>query len=222
MTSPKSLQIGVMLEAVQLSDVIGIDILGSLSKTYIQSVVSSFPTDDSTIGPALLDLAPEITIHFISSTLEAAHATPGLRFLPTTTYASCPLDLDLVLIGGPLPDHRPPASIQFLKDVVSKGKDTTIMSVCTGGMWLADSGVLQGRKATAQREVLGLLKVQHPEVEWLDQRWVVDGNFWTAGGAGCGVDMIIAYIKERFDARLVGLVLQALQFGTDQGQLYKD
>ena len=31
----------------------------------------------------------------------------------------------------------------------------------------------------------------HPEIEWLDQRWVVDKQegkceLWTSGGAGCG------------------------------------
>lgn len=211
---PKNLQIGVMLEAVQLSDIMGIDILGSLSKSYVQASLAF-----GAIPPSFVDRAHEMTFHYIASTLDATTVTPSLTFVPTTTYQDCPRDLDILLVGGPLPTHRPTAADRLLKEVADSGV-TTIMSVCTGGMWLADAGVLAGKKATANRGVLEICRQMHPEVEWQDARWVVDGKFWTAGGAGCGVDMVVEYVKGNFDKGLVEYALDGLQLGSGKGRFY--
>jgi putative intracellular protease/amidase len=70
-------------------------------------------------------------------------------------------------------------------------KTKTILTTCVGAMWLAKSGVLDGKRATTNRVVLGSAS-KMSKVNWLDQRWVIeDGHFegaqiWTAGGAGCG------------------------------------
>jgi transcriptional regulator GlxA family with amidase domain len=68
-------------------------------------------------------------------------------------------------------------------------------------LWLAKSGVLNGKKATTNRVMLDIAKKMFPKVEWLDQRWVVEeGKFegaqlWTAGGAGCG-EFSTTYLKD--------------------------
>lgn len=48
------------------------------------------------------------------------------------------------------------------------------------------AGVLDGRKVTTNRGALTGARMMYPKTEWLDQRWVVDGNLWTSGGAGAG------------------------------------
>ena len=89
--------------------------------------------------------------------------------------------------------------MQFFKDVFEKGKEgVVVMTTCTGSMWMAHSGVLDGRKATTNRLALGMAKEMYPNVEWVDKRWVVDeiggrkGELWTAGGAACGEFSIFA------------------------------
>lgn len=59
-------------------------------------------------------------------------------------------------------------------------------------------------------------------MEWKDERWVIDDErkFWTAGGAGCGIDMVVEFVKERFDQKLVEFVLEGLQLGSDKGRFY--
>lgn len=212
-TTLKALQVGVMLESVQLSDIIGMDIIGNISKEYIESMISSFPLPEF-----LLSQAHPITFHYISSSLsEPPFMTPSLRFVPTVTYETCPRNLDILLIGGPLPSHRPAAADVFLKEAVEQTE--VVMSVCTGGIWLAHSGVLNGKKATTNREALQLARHLHPEVEWKDERWVVDGKFWTAGGAGCGVDMIVDYLRSgKFGREIVEFALNGLQFGVGPGE----
>ena len=62
----------------------------------------------------------------------------------------------------------------------------TVMTTCIGSIWLASSGVLKGMKATTNRGFLPMAKKMHPEIDWQDQRWVVDGKLWTSGDAGAG------------------------------------
>lgn len=187
MASSKSLSIGVLLEAVQLSDIVGIDIFGNLSKTYLTSVLPMAPTFTGHAEHAM-----DITIHYISSTLSPASMTAGLTFVPTITYDDCPRDLDIILIGGPLPHHRPAAADKFLREAWER--TPVFLTTCIGSLWLASTGVMKGHKATTNRGAIGFAKETYPDVEWLDQRWVIDskpfvggeGELWTSGGAGCG------------------------------------
>lgn len=142
-TASKHLHIGVMLEEVQMSDIMGIDILGSLSQAYVQeTLVLGAPS-------SLLSVAPHVTIHYIATTLDPARMIPSVKFVPTATYDTCRRDLDILFIGGPLPSHRPASAQKFIKEAVKE--TNAILSVCTGGLWLADAGVLEGRKATTNR-----------------------------------------------------------------------
>ncbi|KAF9872417.1 DJ-1/PfpI family protein [Colletotrichum karsti] len=209
----KSLRIGVMLETVQLSDIMGIDLFGNMSLEYYTKIKSFDPAYNEFDG-----LSPEITFYFISSSLEPAEMTPGLKFVPNITYDDCPRDLDLVLIGGPLPSFRPPQADRFMKEAFPKTR--VWLTTCIGSPWLASAGVLKGKKATANREFLAFARQTYPETEWLDQRWVVDekeyegegkGELWTSGGAGAGLSMIIAYLNQNFNpAHVKKIALQGI------------
>ena len=207
-----ALQIGVMMEAVQLSDITPIDLFGSLSTDYIQLSGDFFPEP-------LRGLGVEMTFHYISTTLDPAMMTPSVKFIPTCTYDTAPRNLDVLIIGGPLITHRPPAADKFLKEAAKETK--LIMTICTGAMWLASAGVLDGRKATTNRGALEVAKQLHPEVDWQDERWTIDGNIWTSGGAGAGIDMVATYIKEHYEKPIVDFVLAVLDYDpTIRGRKY--
>lgn len=187
MTAPTQtpIRIGVLYEETQMTDLAGVDILGNMSSKTFEMV--------SQLMPALAKLAPlasPMQFLYISSSLEPTWTTPEMYVRPTHTYDSAPRDLDIILLGGPNPAKVPEASLKFLKEASEKTK--VILTTCTGGMWLARSGVLNGKKATTNRILLETAKQTFPDVEWQDQRWVVEkGHFegaqiWTAGGAGCG------------------------------------
>jgi transcriptional regulator GlxA family with amidase domain len=171
------LQIGVMLEEVQLADIACIDLLGNISSDN-REVLGQFAPPD------LAANAVEMKFHYISSTLEPTSMTPSIKVIPTMTYDDAPRGLDVLLIGGPMPSHRPAGADEFMKEAVKETKN--ILTTCTGAMWLASSGVLDGKKATTNRLFLGMAAKMYPDVEWQDQRWVVDGKFWTSGGAFAG------------------------------------
>ncbi|KAK4646956.1 uncharacterized protein QC761_0029500 [Podospora bellae-mahoneyi] len=234
--SPKTLRIGVLLELVQLSDIMGIDLFGNLSASYLNQVL---PLDPK-FG-AFTPHAMNIEFFYIASSLEPATTTPpnaslpnsigGFRFLPNVTYDDCPRDLDIILIGGPLPTHRPEAADRFMKE--AWGKTRVWMTTCIGSLWLASTGLLEGKKVTTNKEFLPVARAGFPGTEWVYQRWVVDekpyeggdgkGELWTAGGAGAGIDMIARYCLDNFDKEFVNIMaLEGLEFnpGGQAGQFY--
>lgn len=188
-STSKKLRIGVMLESVQLSDIMGIDILGNLSSQYMAEVKSFEPSWFVNHEPHAVDME----FFFIATTLEPGFMTPGLHFVPTVTYDDCPRDLDIIVVGGPAISHRPEQADRFMKE--AWGKTRVWLTTCVGSMWLASTGLVDGMRCTTNREGLELARRLHPKVEWVDQRWVVEekvfdgegkGELWTAGGAGAG------------------------------------
>lgn len=191
MASPKPLRIGVMLEEVQLSDIVGIDIFGNLSKDYVDLFGAHSPPHAE-----FIPLATPMEFFYMATTMEPGGMTPNLRFVPNVTYDTCPRDLDIVITGGPMISHRPAAADRFMKEAWASVR--VWMTTCVGSMWLASSGMIEGKKATTNRGFLTMAKKLHPGVEWVDQRWVVQekeydgkrgggkGELWTAGGAGAG------------------------------------
>ncbi|KAF3002105.1 hypothetical protein E8E13_009812 [Curvularia kusanoi] len=196
------LRVGVFFEDTQMTDLVGLDLLGNLTPKTIDLVSSLQP---SLAG--LKDLAIPIEFLYISSSLSPAYTTPSMLVTPTHTYANAPRDLDILLIGGPDPMSVKDESLSFLREASMQTK--VIIAVCTGTMWLARAGVLDGKKATTNRIMLDVSRKMMPGVEWLDQRWVIDeGHFegaqiWTSGGAGCGIDMMIEYTLQNFDRKVV-------------------
>ncbi|PNS14552.1 Valine--tRNA ligase [Sphaceloma murrayae] len=219
--APPPLQIAVLAEKVQFTDVAGADILSNLSASYVRDLASMLPT----VAP-LLAFAPEMTFHWPSSTLSPFITTANCSFTPTCTYDDCPRDIDVLIIGGPVLTSRPEGAARLMREVWDQGK-ASVLTTCVGSIWLADAlgDRLKGKKMTTNRGFIPTARGMHGGAEWLDQRWVVDegGRLWTAGGAGAGIDMFGAWVLGRFERALVELtVLDSLEVHPEAvGQFYK-
>ncbi|KAK4223449.1 class I glutamine amidotransferase-like protein [Podospora fimiseda] len=232
-TPNKSLRIGVMLEQVQLSDIISIDIFGNLSQAYLSQLKSLTPDGNSSPYSHFESQALDITWYYIATTLEPTVTTPpiftstpgqygGFTFVPNTTYDTCPRDLDILLIGGPLPSFRPPQADKFMKEAWFKTR--VWMTTCVGSVWAASAGLLEGKKVTTNKAFLEFARQSYPGTEWKYQRWVVDekeyegegggkGELWTSGGAGTGIDMVGEYCLKNFGREFVDtMALEGLEF----------
>jgi transcriptional regulator GlxA family with amidase domain len=73
---------------------------------------------------------------------------------------------------------------------------TTVASVCTGAMLLAEAGVLDGHRATTNPAALDELRARGT-VDVVAARVVDDGDVVTAGAPSCGLDLAIRLL-ERF------------------------
>jgi len=115
-------------------------------------------------------------------------------------FASAP-KLDLILLPGGFGTMRElenPAMLDFLRRRSASAEVT--MSVCTGSAILARAGLLDGRRATSNKQFFDLARSQGPAVNWVEEaRWVEDGPLATSSGVSAGTDMALAVI-----ARLYG------------------
>ena len=136
-------------------------------------------------------------------------STPGPRSVADYSYTDCP-PLDLILLPGgfgTVEELENEALLSFLRERSAQAQFT--MSVCSGSAILARAGLLDGRRATSNKQLFQLATQQSDKVDWVEQaRWVEDGPFITASGVAAGIDMALAVI-----ARL---------FGDEQAQLIAD
>lgn len=197
------IHIGALAYDYQAIDVIGpFDLIGSGGKHVLNAVNFFTPIDQD-----LLKRAPEFVFHHIGETLEPVSLlTSSLILVPTDTLESCP-ELDYLLIGGPdIKDFKlSPKYADFIRRHVSAGKP--VFTTCTGAGVLAQTGVLDGKRATINNLEYDWVARKYPQVKWTrEKKWIVDGNIWTGGGAVAGMDMFAHWFKENwgFDLLLQG------------------
>ena len=75
-----------------------------------------------------------------------------------------------------------------------------VMTVCTGSILLAATGLLDGREATTNKQDFRATTPLRPQVNWVAKaRWVEDGKFFTSSGVSAGIDMTLAVLEHLFD-----------------------
>jgi putative intracellular protease/amidase len=106
-------------------------------------------------------------------------------------------ELDILLLPGgfgTLPELENPRMLGFLSQR-SKAAQITC-SVCSGSALLAKAGVLDGYRATSNKQLFVLATSQSDKVTWVEEaRWVDDGPVVTASGVSAGTDMALAIIQ---------------------------
>jgi transcriptional regulator GlxA family with amidase domain len=73
---------------------------------------------------------------------------------------------------------------------------TALMFICGSSLAALQTGLLEGKTATAPRFMLEQLRKGHPEVNWVEKRWAHDGKIWTTGALLNGLDMTRAFALE--------------------------
>ncbi|KAJ6131768.1 DJ-1 domain InhA-type [Penicillium samsonianum] len=198
------IQFGVIMIPFQLTDVAGpLDVLSSSSGPYLR-------------GMGNLDLAEhgiDIEFHYIGEGMDPVIHSAGFKSQPTTTLSACP-KLDYLLIGGPEPNYLktiPPAIASFVCERADEVK--TVFTTCTGGIFASVLGLLDGLNATTNHEVMPLARELAPNVKWTTEKnWVVDGKFWTAGGACVGMDMMAHWVIENYGREVAEAGFAALAY----------
>jgi putative intracellular protease/amidase len=145
-------------------------------------------------------IGPELRIVTVAQKAGPVTSTQGPKILAQCGFDDCPA-LDLILLPGgigTLAELHNEAMLEFLRRRSSAAQIT--MSVCSGSAILAKAGLLDGRRATSNKQFFSLATAQSEKVKWIKQaRWVEDGNMVTSSGVSAGIDMALAVI-----ARLYG------------------
>lgn len=73
-----------------------------------------------------------------------------------------------------------------------------VIAADTGAWLMAAAGLLDGRCATLHWHLLDEFAEVFPAVTLSTERHVRDGNLWTCGSAATGLDLTLAFIRDRF------------------------
>ena len=205
----RDISIGFLLVPLQTLDMVGpMDILFNIS----YNVVASYTSPD--VAERLS--APKITFHYIGPTMEATMTSGMLRILPTATVKDCP-KLDYLLVGGPAPDYAHNVPQDLKKFMLERSKEVkTIFTTCTGGLVLSSTGLLDDLEATTNHALIDPHGQQiAPKVRWsAHKNWIVseNGRFWTAAGAGAGMDMMAEWVRQEFSQDLLNICTTGLEW----------
>lgn len=76
-------------------------------------------------------------------------------------------------------------------------KGTYIAGICTGVAILAESGLLDGRRATTHWAVADTLKARYPKVLWQPEQFITeDGLLYCSGGVYASIDLSLFLVEK--------------------------
>ena len=121
---------------------------------------------------------------------------PALTVEPeatTTAFdARYPRGADYVIV--PAMSRDDPAALAWIRQQAEKG--ATVIGVCAGAVVVAETGLLDGRRATTHWYFIKRLRKDHPRVRYVrDRRIVVDGGVATTTGISASMPMALTLIE---------------------------
>ena len=134
-----------------------------------------------------------IAITMVAESMDPVPTRHGQRILPDQTVRDG-TDFDLVLIPGgdsAIEAGRREAATDWITQTCTKAE--LVMTVCTGSILLAMTGLLDGHRATTNKQDFRGTVGLGSDVQWVEKaRWVQDGKFFTSSGVSAGIDMSLA------------------------------
>nr|WP_256261651.1 helix-turn-helix domain-containing protein [Pseudomonas gingeri] len=100
----------------------------------------------------------------------------------------------VIFVGGDIDPMQASENIAAAKQLASNA--SRVASVCTGAFLLAETGLLDGLRATTHWRYAAQLQSRFPRtrVEG-DSIYIADGRIWTSAGIAAGIDLALAMIE---------------------------
>lgn len=194
--------------------------------TEIQIVLFDGFDELDAIGPyEVFDTAARqgapLTVELVTlAETERVYANHGLCVEPDGTLGKP----DLLLVpGGGWNDDQGGAREQVARGDLSEAiaelheAGTSVASVCTGGMILANAGVLDGRPATTHASAIEELRESFASVDVRDERVVDDGSVLTCGGVTSGLDLSLHLVEQLADEETADWVATEIEYDRRTG-----
>lgn len=120
----------------------------------------------------------------------------------------------IVLIPGGIGARSLVPDVTFINRLAAIASSAEyVLTVCTGSLLLAKTGLLENKEATTNKMAFAWVKSQTPEVLWQNSaRWVVDGKYYTSSGVSAGMDMAIGFITDVFGKEKADYVLKYTEY----------
>lgn len=159
-----------------------------------------------------LRMSGQITAPTYLLTVLAERAGPvttmsGVRLMADQAIGEFDADIDTLLVAGGLIEQarRNPALLDWLRRMA--GRVRRLGSICTGAFLLAESGLLNGRRATTHWKYCAQLAEEYPDIKVEPDRIAVrDGAVYTSGGVTAGIDLAMSMVEEDLGPEITAMV----------------
>jgi transcriptional regulator GlxA family with amidase domain len=112
---------------------------------------------------------------------------------------------DTLIIGGGGDMAFTPGLRSFLQHAALSAR--RVAATCTGAFYLADAGILDGRRATTHWYYAHDFRGRYPKIKLDDDRlFVIDGHVWTSAGMSAGIDQALAMVEADLGADVARVV----------------
>ncbi|MDX7988028.1 DJ-1/PfpI family protein [Xenorhabdus sp. 12] len=185
----------------------------SLTSSYELKSLHQNPPEVLTLGMVVYDefelldvfgplemfglLRDKVNIVLIAEKLGSARSSAGPSVTINKTFEQVG-NLDILLVPGgegSLEEINNKALLDKIKTLSEKS--TYVGTICTGSALLAKTDLLNGKKATSNKESFQWVTEQNRAVDWVrEARWVEDGKYFTSSGVSAGTDMSLAMIAK--------------------------
>lgn len=151
------------------------------------AAVTAFEIANLTLGE------PAYAIELLSEAGGEVKASAGFGVL---TKAFDDAVYDTVMFGaGTVIEPVTPGLAAFARHALEVSR--RVAAPCTGAFMLAESGLLDGRRATTHWVFARQLRERFPEVKVEEDRiFIVDGSVWTSAGMTASIDLALAMIEK--------------------------
>ncbi|KAL4943087.1 hypothetical protein BDV06DRAFT_150529 [Aspergillus oleicola] len=203
----RPIHVGVVLlnSTTELLDIAPVGFFSSISHNFLKDFPAEMCPDE------MKAQAPDFVFHWVTESGEApASLTGNMNVVPTDSFTSCP-ELDIILLGAAkLTYHASETELAFLRKAYASC--SALLCICGGFEPILSAGLLEGKTATAPRQLLPMLRGTAPNTNWVEKRYVNDGKIWTTGILLNGLDMVVAFGRSVWGQQ-GGLVDMAAAFG---------
>jgi putative intracellular protease/amidase/YHS domain-containing protein len=158
---------------------------------------------------------PAFRVYTVAASQRPVFASGGMTIVPEFTLQTAPPPKVLVIPAQDGVEHQ---ALEWIRAVAARADIT--MSVCTGALVLAKTGLLDGKPATTHHNAYWQLAQEYPRVELRrGARFVETGNLATAGGLSSGIDLALRVVERYFGRDVAEKTAYYLEY---QGQGWLD
>lgn len=142
----------------------------------------------------------------------------GLRVIADFDLASAP-HLDAVIVtGGPgwSEQSKNPEVLDFIR---ARSRDTLLISVCTGALVLAASGVIDGKTATTKYETVApeippheIMRQTYPQIDVRHSSFIAYDKIVIGGGVSLCIDTTLHVLEKIFGPSVAAETARIIEY----------
>jgi len=178
---------------VAFEDVQGLDVFGPADVFYFANYLAEV---------AGADQAP-YTVHVAGPVPGPIRTAAGPMIHADVAVSDPRLRPDVLLIAGGLAVGVAAKDEQFVADIADLAdRSEEVGSICSGALLLAETGLLDGRRATTHWASAAKLAEAHPDVKVAPDSIYIHDGVWSSAGVTAGIDLALQLLRTHHGAAM--------------------